>query len=318
MYLPVPYLNLPEIVVNEIAEKNEKTNGMNESAKYQVNESAKYQVNESAKYQVNESAKYQVNEFETSATTPFIIKASNHKMSSRRHFPQSMDSLGFHSLPSRGKFTSRPNILIHGSSPIDSTSPSSSPVNGHGGRNVSRFPDILPSATEYRDKFRPFTYKNDSTVTLPMIVTSSQNGSAIECDSLSDLVDGRSDSRPNESIKGGNKNGSIKPFRKTEYKSKFKPFDNYAYLPFNGYKKVKNLDQTSAKAAQDWLSMMSESGDVAIENRRKAMVGHSVTGSQSLEAIYRRDSIDGPWFRRDPKYHSLTREAIFRNNNQRH
>lgn len=304
MYLPVPYLNLPEIVVSEIVERNEKTKH--------------FGMNESAKYQVNESAKYQMNEFETSATTPFIIKASNHKMSSRRHFPQSIDSLGFHSLPSRGKFTSRPNILIDG--PVDSNSnnsPSSSPINGH--RHVSRFPEIVPSASEYRDKFRPFTYKNNST-TLPMIVTSSPNGSAIECDSLSDMVDGtRSDSRSNESIKNGsNKNGSIKPFRKTEYKSKFKSFDNYAYLPFNGYKKVKNLDQKSAKIGQDWLSMMSESGDIAIENRRKAMVGHSVTGSQSLEAIYRRDSIDGPWFRRDPKYHSLTRQTIFRNNNQRH
>ena len=85
----------------------------------------------------------------------------------------------------------------------------------------------------------------------------------------------------------------------------------------NGYKKIKNLDQRSALAAQDWLSLMSESGNVAIDNRRKATFGHSMTGSQSLDAIYRRDSIDGPWFRRDPLHHSLTRQDIIKRNTQR-
>lgn len=77
----------------------------------------------------------------------------------------------------------------------------------------------------------------------------------------------------------------IKQSKKTEYKSKFKPFSTYVYLPGNGWIKTKQLRPTSAAAS---CAVAASNISAAVSTN-----GDQVDGAENVAAV---DSQAIPWY----------------------
>ena len=85
--------------------------------------------------------------------------------------------------------------------------------------------------------------------------------------------------------------------RKTEYKSQFKPFWKYVYIPGEGrFKKVKEVhsDQldssckSSSETGLDWTAQCRERHDCALAFQKRSEAGHPILGRETLADIYRK------------------------------
>ena len=80
--------------------------------------------------------------------------------------------------------------------------------------------------------------------------------------------------------------------RKTEYKSSFKPFWKYVYIPSEGrFKKVKEVndqsDHGSLACQGDWRELCRERHECALAFQKRSESGHPIIG-ETLEDVYRR------------------------------
>lgn len=87
----------------------------------------------------------------------------------------------------------------------------------------------------------------------------------------------------------------IKLRRKTEYKSKFRPFSAYVYLPGDGFIKRKNLCNGDFDRAKEWYHEVTDRSLKAFELQKASQSGHPIVGDGRLDEIYSKDVLAGPW-----------------------
>ena len=88
---------------------------------------------------------------------------------------------------------------------------------------------------------------------------------------------------------------SVKLRRKTEYKSKFRPFSAYVYLPGDGFIKRKNLCNGDFDRAKEWYHEVTDRSIKAFELQKASQSGHPILGDGRLDEIYSKDVLAGPW-----------------------
>lgn len=87
----------------------------------------------------------------------------------------------------------------------------------------------------------------------------------------------------------------VKLRKKTEYKSKFRPFSAYVYLQGEGFKKRKHLCSDESDRAKEWYFEVTDRSHRAFELQKASQSGHPVFGDGRLDEIYSKDVLAGPW-----------------------